>query len=119
MWNGDNGCEMKKGRKQYIVNLRKKVCSCRSWQILGIPCARACCAIWYDESEPDEYLDKYYHPTTYIKAYQHALQLINKPHEWKKSELEPLIPPFARKMPRRPKKNRLKSSDELKKNGSI
>ena len=31
VWNDDNGCEVKKGRKQYIVNLRKKVCSCRSW----------------------------------------------------------------------------------------
>ena len=73
VWNGDNGCEVKKSRKQYIVDLMKKVCSYRSWQISGFPCAHACCAIWHDGGEPDEYLDKCYHSGIYIKAYQDAL----------------------------------------------
>ena len=60
-------------------------------------------------------MDKCYHSDTYIKAYQHALQSINGPHEWKKSELEPILPPHARKMLGRPKKNRRKSNDESKK----
>ena len=57
------------------MNLKKKVCSCKSWQILGIPYTHACYAIWYDKGDPDEYLNKYHHLATYIKAYQHALQL--------------------------------------------
>ena len=91
------------------------MCSYRSWQISSIPCAHVCCAIWNDEGELDKYLDKCYHSDTYIKAYQHALQPINGSHEWKNSELEPILPPHARKMPRRPKKNRRKSKDESKK----
>ena len=97
---------MKEGKKQYIVDLRKKVCSCRSWQISSIPYAYACYAIWHDEGEQDEYLDKCYHSNTYIKAYQHALQPINGSHEWKKSKLELVLPLYARKMPGRPKKIR-------------
>ena len=60
-------------------------------------------------------MDSYYHSDTYIKTYQHVLQPINGPHEWKKSELEPILPPYTRKMPRRPEKNIRKSKDESKK----
>ncbi|XVF45867.1 hypothetical protein PTKIN_Ptkin02bG0241900 [Pterospermum kingtungense] len=28
-WNGDRGCEVKKGRRQFTINLNKKECSCR------------------------------------------------------------------------------------------
>ena len=43
------------------------------------------------------------------------MQPINRPHEWKKFELEPILPPYARKMPGKPKKNKRKSNDESKK----
>ncbi|XVE59993.1 hypothetical protein DITRI_Ditri05aG0091100 [Diplodiscus trichospermus] len=56
VWNGHNGCEVKKGRKQYIVNLKKKMCRCRSWEISGLPCAHACCAIWHDGGDPNNFL---------------------------------------------------------------
>ncbi|XVE61624.1 hypothetical protein DITRI_Ditri06bG0055400 [Diplodiscus trichospermus] len=87
VWNGDKGCEVKKGRRQYIVKIKKRECSCRLWQISGIPCAHACCAIWHDGGNPDNYIDKWYSPQMYMKAYQHSLQPINGPHEWKKSQL--------------------------------
>ncbi|XVE68068.1 hypothetical protein DITRI_Ditri09bG0039400 [Diplodiscus trichospermus] len=118
-WNGDNGIEVKKGRRQYVVNLKKKECSCRLWQISGIPCAHACCAIWHDEGNPDEFLHRCYSSQSYLKAYQYALQPINGSHEWKKIELEPMLPPSARKMPGRPKKNRRKAKDEPKKSSTV
>ncbi|XVE53888.1 hypothetical protein DITRI_Ditri03aG0038200 [Diplodiscus trichospermus] len=40
---------------------------------------------------------------------------INGLHEWKKSELEPILAPFVRNMPGKPKTNRRKSKDEPKK----
>ncbi|KAK8694127.1 hypothetical protein V6N13_071684 [Hibiscus sabdariffa] len=72
VWNGENGCEVKKGRKQYIVNILERICSCRSWQITGLPCPHACCAIWHRSGDPDDYLDQYYHKQTYMKAYAYA-----------------------------------------------
>ncbi|XVE88161.1 hypothetical protein DITRI_Ditri19aG0046100 [Diplodiscus trichospermus] len=103
---------IKKGKMKYTMDLTKEMCSCRLWQISSIPCAHACCVIWHDGSEPDDYLDKYYHSDIYMKAYQYALETINGEHEWKKSSLESLLPPIARKMPSQPKKNRRKSNDE-------
>ncbi|XVF48456.1 hypothetical protein PTKIN_Ptkin03bG0191400 [Pterospermum kingtungense] len=100
---------------QYTVNLKKRICSCRLWQISGIPCAHACCIIWHDGGEPDKYLHKYYHKDTFLKSYQYSLQPINGSHEWKKSTLEPINPPIPKKTPGRPKTNRRKSKNEPKK----
>ncbi|MBA0795899.1 hypothetical protein Gohar_006729 [Gossypium harknessii] len=79
IWNGENGCEVKKGRKQYVVNVEHKTCSCRSW---------------------------YYHKDTYLKAYEYVLQPINGSHEWTKFGIEPVLPPVEKTMHDRSKKNR-------------
>ncbi|KAK8715718.1 hypothetical protein V6N13_043046 [Hibiscus sabdariffa] len=115
VWNGENGCELKKGRKQYIMNIHERICSCRSWQITGLPCPHACCAIWHMGGDPDDYLDQYYHKQTYLKVYAYALHPINGAHEWAKSRIEPVLPPIEKKISGRPKKNRRKAKDESKK----
>ncbi|KAK9017093.1 hypothetical protein V6N11_079579 [Hibiscus sabdariffa] len=97
VWNDENGCEVKRGRKQYIMNILERICSCRSWQITGLPCPHACCAIWHMGGDPDDYLDQYYHKQTYMKAYAYALHSINGAHEWAKSEIEPVLPPIEKK----------------------
>ncbi|KAK8582463.1 hypothetical protein V6N13_069240 [Hibiscus sabdariffa] len=115
VWNGDNGCEVKKGRKQYIVKLQDRICRCRSWQLTGLPCPHACCAIWHMGGDPDDYLDQCYHKNTYMKAYAYALHPINGAHDWIKSGIESILPPIEKKMSGRPKKNRRKAKDEPKK----
>nr|KJB19062.1 hypothetical protein B456_003G083200 [Gossypium raimondii] len=104
IWNGGSGCEVKKDRKY-----------CRSWQLSGIPCPHACCAIWHLEQDPDDYLHRYYHKDKYFKAYEYALQPINGSHKWTKSGIEPVLPPVEKIMPGRPKKNRKKAKNEPKK----
>ncbi|MBA0817843.1 hypothetical protein Gohar_028090 [Gossypium harknessii] len=73
-----------------------------------IPFPHACCAIWDLEQDPDDYLHRYYHKDTYLKAYEYALQPINGSHEWTKFGIEPVLPPVEKTMLRRPKKNRRK-----------
>lgn len=115
IWNGEKGCEVKNGNLQYVVDVNKKFCSCRSWQLTGIPCAHACCALWNDGKNPDDHLHNWYLPQTFMRAYQYALQPINGAHEWKKSTLDPILPPKPRKMPGRPKKSRRKAKCEKRK----
>ncbi|KAE8698612.1 hypothetical protein F3Y22_tig00110597pilonHSYRG00502 [Hibiscus syriacus] len=88
IWNGDNECEVKKGNKQYIVDLNEKTY---------------------------EWIHSFYHKDTYIKAYKYALRPINGPQDWKKSGIEQVLPSVDKDMPRRPKKNRRKQKDEPKK----
>ncbi|KAK8619239.1 hypothetical protein V6N13_133205 [Hibiscus sabdariffa] len=126
VWNGDNDYEVKKGRKQYIVKLQDRICSCRSWQLTDLPCLHACCAIWHMGGDPDDYLDQCYHKNTYMKAYAYALHPINGAHDWIKYGIESVLPPIERKMPGRPKKigerlkmnQRKKSPDNLGNNNS-
>ncbi|WMV19820.1 hypothetical protein MTR67_013205 [Solanum verrucosum] len=39
--NGDNGYEVTRGADRHIVNLREKKCTCRTWDMTGIPCPHA------------------------------------------------------------------------------
>ncbi|MFQ6640880.1 hypothetical protein Gotur_014323, partial [Gossypium turneri] len=54
--NGENGCELRKGRYQYTVDLSQSICSCRSWQISGILYAHACAAMYHLGLQLDDYL---------------------------------------------------------------
>ena len=47
-FNGDLGFEIHDPPYKHVVDLRKKVCSCRSWQLKGIPCGHALTAIHYN-----------------------------------------------------------------------
>ncbi|KAH1096090.1 hypothetical protein J1N35_013011 [Gossypium stocksii] len=115
IWNGENGCELRKGSYQYTVNLSQRICSCRRWQIIGIPCSHTCAAMYHLWIQPDEYLHEYYHIDMYKKAYSFPMQPINGPHDWEKTVIQPVLPPIERKMLRRPKKNRRMAKDEPKK----
>ncbi|CAH1446465.1 unnamed protein product [Lactuca virosa] len=50
-WNvnpsGPSIFEAKNGFEGYVVDLQRKVCSCRLWDISGIPCVHAQCAILF------------------------------------------------------------------------
>ncbi|XP_017635007.1 uncharacterized protein LOC108477073 [Gossypium arboreum] len=81
IWNGENGCELRKGSYQYTVDLSQRICSCRNWQISGIPCSHACVAMYHLGLQPDEYLHEYYHIDTYKKAYSSLMHPINGPHD--------------------------------------
>ncbi|XP_016684259.1 uncharacterized protein [Gossypium hirsutum] len=87
----------------------------KSWQLIGIPCPHACCAIYHVNEEPDDYLYTYYHKETYLKAYEYAMQAINGLHEWKKSGIQPVLPPIERNMPEGTKKNKRMAKDEPQK----
>ncbi|PPE01634.1 hypothetical protein GOBAR_DD01290 [Gossypium barbadense] len=52
---------------------------------------------------------------TYLKVYAYVLQLINGPHEWRKSGIEPVLPLVEKTMLCKPKKNKRKAKNESKK----
>ncbi|KAG8490316.1 hypothetical protein CXB51_015509 [Gossypium anomalum] len=107
-YNGENRCELRKGSYQYTVDLSQMICSCRSWQISGIPCSHACATMYHLELQPDEYLQEYYHIDTYKKTYSFPMQPVNGPHDWEKIGIQP---EYAWE----PKKNRRMAKDEQKK----
>ncbi|PON55829.1 Zinc finger, PMZ-type [Parasponia andersonii] len=96
-----------------VVNLIGKSCSCRRWDLTGIPCENVVATIYDEGKHPEDYVDSCYLKSTYIKTYEHVLHGIRKEQYWYKTGLAPLKPPPKLKQPGRPKKLRTKSVDEV------
>ncbi|KAF3669419.1 putative DNA-directed RNA polymerase I subunit rpa1-like [Capsicum annuum] len=58
--NGDNGYEVTEGENKYIVNLKEKRCTCRIWDLTGLPCPHAIKAMKHKKMKPKTEISKYY-----------------------------------------------------------
>ena len=54
---------------QNVVNLFKRTCKCKKWQLIGIPCDHGVVAIYKDKGRLKNYLDGYYSNETFLKCY--------------------------------------------------
>ncbi|KAG8385982.1 hypothetical protein BUALT_Bualt03G0101700 [Buddleja alternifolia] len=52
---------------RFTVNLRTHSCSCRRWDMIGIPCSHAMSAIGCQDIEPYDYVHESYSVSTYLK----------------------------------------------------
>lgn len=98
-------------KDRHVINLRERTCSCRRWNLTGIPCMHAVACIHHNREKPEAYVDKYYHKETYLKAYEPMIHPIKGSNMWPKCNQEPLLPPLVKKQPGRPKKARRKDPE--------
>ncbi|KAI5338352.1 hypothetical protein L3X38_017623 [Prunus dulcis] len=61
---------------EFVVDLRAKTCSCRRWNLCGIPCPHAISAIFQRCKNPITYVDECYKLETYMKAYEPVIHPI-------------------------------------------
>ncbi|KAK4403506.1 hypothetical protein Sango_0719200 [Sesamum angolense] len=81
---------------QHCVDLGAKSCSCRKWQLSGIPCKHACCAIYHQKQDPIDYVADCYSVDTYRKVYEPAIQPMSHEGLWSESLIIPPLPPNFR-----------------------
>ena len=55
-WNGERGFEIKHHGFTHTVDIANRRCSCRSWQLRGIPCPHGVAALHYKNLEPIHYV---------------------------------------------------------------
>ncbi|KAF3625721.1 putative DNA-directed RNA polymerase I subunit rpa1-like [Capsicum annuum] len=72
--NGDNGYEVTEGEDRHIVNLNEKRCTCRSWDLTGIPCPHVIKAMKHQKMKPKTELSKYYSKEVALSVYIYKLQ---------------------------------------------
>ncbi|XP_021802477.1 L-type lectin-domain containing receptor kinase IX.2-like, partial [Prunus avium] len=58
------------GGTQVVVDLRNRSCSCRQWDLTGIPCKHACAAIGQLNGNHISYVHDYYKKEAFMKAYK-------------------------------------------------
>ena len=115
LWNGKDGFEVKhlnsRGMR-YIVNLEKWTCSCGYFQLAGLPCCHAICAIYKSGRKVEEFIDPCYYIDTFKKIYEHCLQPVEGEENWPVSQNPRPVEPGYVAMPGARKKNNDRKREE-------
>ncbi|XP_020258869.1 uncharacterized protein LOC109835298 [Asparagus officinalis] len=98
----------------HIVNIGTRTCSCRDWQLYGIPCSHAVAALISSRKNVYEYAEKYFTVESYCRAYSQPIHPVADRSEWSKAteglseddEARLVRPPKFRRPPGRPEKKR-------------
>lgn len=99
------------------VNIERHTCSCCLWQVEGFPCAHGVAVICRSGLKFDEYVDPYFHTSTYAKIYEeliYPIPTMTMPiYATSENENdEKILPPEAKRQPGRPKKKKILSRGE-------
>ena len=78
---------------QFEVDKKECKCSCRRWQLSGVPCSHAISVLYYNKEKPETYLNACYKVSTFMETYKHILNPTHDKDLWPKSEEELIIPP--------------------------
>ncbi|XP_058755786.1 uncharacterized protein LOC131629000 [Vicia villosa] len=99
--------------EKFTVNLKDRTCSCRRWELTGLPCVHSLSAIKSRNQKIDDYVPEYYRKSRYMQVYQPVIFPVNGSNLWERTEYPDVLPPKFRKMPGRPKKRRNLEQGEL------
>jgi hypothetical protein len=110
----DSMFEVEKGRRTYVVDLRKRTCGYRKWEMTRIPCAYAHSAVTFHGHKLEDYVDHYYSIEMYKKAYAPMIYPVPSEEQWIRTNHGVLEPPRSKVTPGRPRKARTRAPDELR-----
>ncbi|XP_075076621.1 uncharacterized protein LOC142163252 [Nicotiana tabacum] len=74
-WNGEHVFEIMEGRIKFIIHLERGYCSCKSWQLKGIPCTHTITAMQFRMIDTSESIASWYRKKTYLRAYSNSYNL--------------------------------------------
>jgi hypothetical protein len=113
LWNGEDGFEVQEnGDRKYLVKLQQRECSCRYWQLSGLPCQHAISAIYKASGRIEDFIAPCYSIQAYKDTYQHVLYPVEGPENWPISSMPRPAPPAYVKLPGRPKTERRREQGE-------
>ncbi|KAF3646316.1 putative DNA-directed RNA polymerase I subunit rpa1-like [Capsicum annuum] len=113
-FNGDIGYEVSESEDRHIVTLVEKKCTCRSWQLIGIPCPHAIKAMEYNKMKPSlmkKEISVWYSKKAYLKIYKVKLLPVRGENFWKILLEHAMDPPDLVKTVGRPKFKRIREKD--------
>ncbi|XP_017628742.1 uncharacterized protein LOC108471669 [Gossypium arboreum] len=99
MWSGS----------QHVVDLVQNSCSCRIWDLTGIPCMHALAVIHLKNEFPETYVQTWYTKQTQLQIYSNFVSPVSL------LNMLPILLPPLRRPPDRPTKVRRKEPDKPQK----
>ncbi|KAG5555175.1 hypothetical protein RHGRI_012644 [Rhododendron griersonianum] len=100
------------GNNQFCVDMNAQTCSCRRWELTGIPCAHALAVFRESKQKVQGIVHDYYQKQAYINTYKHVIYPMNGMDMWEKIDKPPIQPPHYTRKSGRPKKCRRREADE-------
>ncbi|CAI9296201.1 unnamed protein product [Lactuca saligna] len=99
---GQNEFEVRNGLESYGVNIEKRSCACRLWDVSGIPCVHAQASIMLTHQDPKTFISKWFGKAMYISSYSYNILPVNGNNLWIEAPYIKPLPPLERRMPGRP-----------------
>ncbi|GJS98761.1 transposase, MuDR, plant [Tanacetum coccineum] len=109
---GQTSFEVRNGYEGFKVNERARTCTCRGWQLSGIPCVHGIAAIYFLHKDPENYVSQWYNKEVFVSAYNHFIQPMNGMDQWPSTTYQKPLPPIKRRMPGRPPHKRKRDAME-------
>ncbi|CAH9070161.1 unnamed protein product [Cuscuta europaea] len=98
--------------KRFVVHLLDNTCTCRLWDLTGVPCVHACAARISMKRRPEDFVHQYFTREYFFKAYEYEINPMGSTNFFPKADNVLIQPPILKRPPGRPKKQRHKSSLE-------
>ncbi|RYR41607.1 hypothetical protein Ahy_A08g038014 [Arachis hypogaea] len=104
--------EVIRGRDKFVVDLLKKECTCRKFQMTGLPCPHAVSAINCAKDDIRKYVASCYTKAAYVACYTPMINPCNGHTMWERTTHPDVMPPPHRVPIGRPKKKRARGEGE-------
>ena len=90
---GMNQFEVRSGSEGFFVDLEKKTCSCRLWELNGYGCVHSVAALCFLNRDVEMYVDPWFTREKYDKTYQFQVFPMNGYEMWPETTFIPPLPP--------------------------
>ncbi|RYR67107.1 hypothetical protein Ahy_A03g013362 [Arachis hypogaea] len=95
-WVGDddhNVFEVRRHGRTLRVNTQERTCTCRKWQLTGLPCCHGVTAIQRKNQRPEDYAHHWLTMEAYNRTYQFHINTVPSQEYWADTEGLPCLPP--------------------------
>ncbi|XP_072077746.1 uncharacterized protein [Arachis hypogaea] len=112
-WSAASKYEVVNELDKFAVDLGSHECSCRIWQMSGIPCVHAISCIKFKGLDLEPFVAGSYKKETYMRCYDSIIHPLNRVDIWERTAHSDVMPPPYRRPSHRPvKKRRAAAGDE-------
>ncbi|GJS41416.1 pentatricopeptide repeat-containing protein [Tanacetum coccineum] len=110
---GGNLFEVRNGSETFKVDEHNRTCTCRMWQLSGLPCPHSIVVIFKINKRAEDYIPNCFRKDAYFKAYHQYMTPVGGMTFWPDSSMySTVLPPKPRTMPGRPRKHRIRAPHE-------
>ena len=104
--------EVDNERERHVMDLVNRTCSCRVWDLTGIPCKHGVAAIFVNREKPEDYTHPCYYKDAYVETYKTPIPPMPGQSEWMSYGQPKPVAPVVYKLPGRPPMKRKRDADE-------